>query len=129
MTSEDLEADKLLTAKINDLIDISERRHISRFSFFLDKRQCILAEDTAKRLGINNYMLYGGHSDAERCIVGFFPCIPDKEQFPVTAIEFKYRKQDKLSHRDFLGAIMALDIKRDTIGDIIVRDGSTVVFA
>ena len=48
--------------------------------------------------------------------------------FPVSALEFKYRKCDELSHRDFLGALMSLGIERETVGDILVDNGRTVVF-
>jgi RNA-binding protein YlmH len=33
-----------------------------------------------------------------------------------------------LSHRDFLGALLSLNIKRETIGDILVGDSNAVVF-
>ena len=50
------------------------------------------------------------------------------EDFPVTALEITFRKADKLTHRDFLGALMSLGIERDTVGDILVEDGRCVVF-
>lgn len=34
----------------------------------------------------------------------------------------------KLSHRDFLGALMGLGIKRESVGDILTADGYAVVF-
>ena len=52
----------------------------------------------------------------------------DQLTFPVSAIEFKYRPCDKLTHRDFLGTLMSLGIERDTVGDILVDNGRTVVF-
>ena len=33
-----------------------------------------------------------------------------------------YNNRDPLSHRDFLGSLMGLGIKREKIGDILVRD-------
>lgn len=42
-----------------------------------------------------------------------------------TAIKITYRPQDTLGHRDILGALMALGIERETIGDIIAGDMSS----
>ena len=56
-------------------------------------------------------------------------CYDDsKPEFPVSALEFRYRNCDKLTHRDFLGALMSLGIERETVGDILVEGGRTVVF-
>ena len=52
----------------------------------------------------------------------------DDDSFPVTALEFTYREQDDLRHRDFLGSLMALGIRRDTLGDILTGKGRTVIF-
>lgn len=41
---------------------------------------------------------------------------------------FNYREADKPSHRDFLGAVMSLEIKREMIGDILVGGKRTVIF-
>jgi len=40
-----------------------------------------------------------------------------------TALNIEYRSQDILGHRDILGAMMALGIERDTIGDIVAEEG------
>ena len=56
-------------------------------------------------------------------------CYDDiKPEFPVSALEFRYRNCDKLTHRDFLGDLMSLGIERETVGDILVEDGRTIVF-
>ena len=62
-----------------------------------------------------------------------FGALPDymdfeETQFPLQGVTITYRKQDKLTHRDFLGSLMGLMIKREMIGDILVSDGKTVVF-
>lgn len=38
-----------------------------------------------------------------------------------SALKIAYRPQDTLGHRDILGALMALGIERDTVGDIVVE--------
>jgi len=39
-----------------------------------------------------------------------------------TALKVSHRPQDTLGHRDILGALMALGIKREAIGDIIIGE-------
>ena len=39
-----------------------------------------------------------------------------------TALKIKWRSKDTLTHRDILGALMALGIERDTLGDIVFED-------
>lgn len=53
---------------------------------------------------------------------------PSREKFPVASLTLTFRRQDTLSHRDFLGALMALGIERETLGDILVEEGRAVLF-
>lgn len=41
---------------------------------------------------------------------------------------FSYRKEDKLTHRDFLGSFMAQGVERPVWGDILVGEGLSVAF-
>ena len=77
--------------------------------------------------GFLTYRFYGGYEDSERKVLGLY-FYDEIEDFPVTALEITFRKADKLTHRDFLGALMSLGIERDTVGDILVEDGRCVVF-
>ena len=45
------------------------------------------------------------------------------EDGPCAAVCAEFFTGDRLSHRDFLGALMGAGIKRETVGDIFVRDG------
>lgn len=122
--------DNVFAAKICDMVEFCKSKHSARYSFFLNERQCAIAEDVLEALGFFNYLLFGGFESASRKVLGIFPeyCEPDKDSFPITAVKFSYRKIDKLSHRDFLGAIMSKQIKRETVGDIIVDEGEAVAF-
>lgn len=99
-----------------------------QFLGFLSEEEAVYAE---KLLGEDNgYMFFGGYENAARVYLGAFPLgiIPSDKAFPISAITFSYRKQDILSHRDFLGAILALGIKREAIGDILIENGRAVCF-
>lgn len=120
--------DELFCSKIDDLISLSALRHKPCFSPFLTEREQHIALQYLSLVCCESFMLYGGYDECERKMLGVFYDEPSSEDFPVSAIEFKYRSCDKLSHRDFLGSLMGLGIERDTVGDILVSDGRTVVF-
>ncbi|MCM1226082.1 MAG: YlmH/Sll1252 family protein [Clostridium sp.] len=121
--------EKTFAARISDLIALSERRGMT-FTHFLNERQRFTAETELRRLGHENYCFYGGIENADRTMLCVFSdyCCPKNSDFPLSCITFKYKSSYKLSHRDFLGALTSLNIKRETIGDIIVGNGLAQVF-
>lgn len=122
--------DKILLNKISDWVYLAENKYITKFSFFLNEKQAMLCEKVLKSLKFDNYKFYGGYDKAERkvlCVYSQYDEI-DYNDFPIELLTFKYRPQDKLSHRDFLGVLMSLDIARNTVGDILLDDGCAVVF-
>lgn len=119
---------KRLVSRINDMIRLAEKRG-SVYSSFLNARECVLAEAELKRLMYDNYCFYGLFENAERKMLCVFKEYyqPENSDFPMTCLTFSYRKENKLTHRDFLGAIMALQIKRETVGDIVIGDGTAQI--
>lgn len=122
--------DKLLSGRIIDSIRACEEKYISKFSFFLDEHQQTLAKKVLASECCDGHLFFGGYEGAQRCILGIFPpyCERDFSSFPLKAVSFKYRKSDILTHRDFLGCLMALGIERNTLGDILVSEGQAVAF-
>lgn len=118
--------DSLFLSKIDDGVYLCEKRQRPYFFSFLTEREQALAEKHLKAEGFKTYAFFGGYDGAQRRVLGLFPY--DEEDFPVCALEFSYRKTDKPGHRDFLGALMALGVERETVGDILVEDGRCVVF-
>lgn len=114
------------------MLHLADAKNVRKFSAFLDGRQQLLAQQTIQAEGFQNYLLFGGlEEENERRILGVFPYYEDADPqlFPITPLSFIYRDSDKLTHRDFLGSFMSLNLKRETIGDILVGEGHTVVFA
>lgn len=66
---------------------------------------------------IPDYFLPEGYTERELC-----------ELIGIEAVCFRFRERDKLSHRDILGAVMSLGLKRDVIGDIYCIEGAAVVY-
>ena len=72
-------------------------------------------------------MAWGGSEDAERVILGFFPdfLTPDVQDFPVTPL--KISNVGGLNHRDVLGSVLGLGIKREMVGDIYFDADTAVI--
>lgn len=123
------EEERYLSAHIADLQRLSVRSGVPRFSAFLNEREAVVAENSVK----GRPCFYGGYDGAARVICGFVEDTYAEELaasdcFPIIPLTFTYRQRDKLSHRDFLGAILSLQIKRELVGDILAAEGYAVVF-
>jgi len=70
-------------------------------------------------------ILDGGFTDAER-VVPIFAQGDPREKY-LAAIELRFRPQDKISHRDILGAALALGFERSVLGDIQIREGQAIL--
>lgn len=71
-------------------------------------------------LGLSVYC-YGIFEDAERKIIAF--SCDEVWYYPVDLIKISTNsKFSKLQHKDYLGSVMALGIKREKIGDLILKN-------
>lgn len=87
--------------------------------------------ETKNAIGILNsnsdlkYRVDGGYKESERSMIFIYPFYMDYNDIDNTLrflqIEgnFKFRS---ISHKDYLGALMNLGIKREKVGDIIIHD-------
>ena len=127
--------ERYLYARISDLAALSRKTGVPRFSRFLNEREAMIAKSAAGSEHAKP-VFYGGFDDACRTVCGFFEgtyaeeMSPEetRELFPVSAVTFTFRKFDKLSHRDFLGAILGTGLERSVLGDIFVSEERAVVF-
>jgi len=75
-------------------------------------------------------VFYGGYKDAERVILINMPDYTTlEEENPLTVIRaIKAEGSRELTHRDYLGSLVGLGIKRELLGDILVReDGADII--
>ncbi len=90
---------------------------------FLDPRQLELAEAALKKRPDLAYTVYGGYPRAERNALYMFPDQHQGTLPPVTALVVKWPgRGDEIGHRDLLGAILALGLRRDQVGDIVMLE-------
>lgn len=115
--------DKLLLSKAYDALELAERRSAPRFVGFLNEHEAAFLQANISPRQDADY--YGGYDGAVRVMFGAGAA---REDFPITALQFSHRPEYPLSHRDYLGALMALGIRRDTVGDILVDDDRAVIF-
>ena len=107
-----------------------------QFFGFLDLNEQNILHNLPKEPEVE-VLLYGGFPTAERKMAGFFPVErvdlqQKKAIFPIELIRLlpKHPKfAQKLSHRDFLGAVMNLGVERSQVGDLIVKESEQNVEA
>ncbi len=124
------EEEKLLLARAEDTVRLSEARSCPKFLGFLDETQAARVAEFAVARHVR-FTMYGGFPDAERVFFGVCPPWAEElcqSDFPITPLTLRFRKGLMLSHRDVLGALMGLKLKRESVGDILVEDGRAVVF-
>ncbi|MDO5479338.1 MAG: YlmH/Sll1252 family protein, partial [Clostridia bacterium] len=116
------EEEKLMLAKAFDAYTFSGKRNMPYFTGFLSPADRALAEIAFKTADMS---FYGGFPEAERSVLGF--AAEGEDGFPVCIIKSE-GDFSSLSHRDFLGSLMALGITRDNIGDIVKKDECCYIF-
>lgn len=74
--------------------------------------------------------LFGGYEDAERQMAGFAPARETLQEtdFPMTALEIRWPRQSAPRHRDLLGSVMGLGVKRQCLGDIVFLEERAYLF-
>ena len=123
------EEERYLSAHIADMQRLAVKSGVPRFSMFLNEREAAVARYAVR----GELAFFGGYDGAARTVCGvlegtYAQEMSQEDVFPVGAVTFTFRKSDKLTHREFLGALLSLEIKRELLGDILVAEGYAVVF-
>lgn len=117
--------DRLLVSKLLDKAELSEKTGGPAHTGFLDPRQQSLLDKALEGIDIE-YDFYGGYVGAERAIAIFRPDFYEPEDDERNAyfrvLNLRPNKREGLTHRDYLGSLMGLGIKREKTGDIIVAE-------
>lgn len=120
---------QILKNRFKELYDRSRNRGIYFYSEFLNLYEQTVLFNEIKY----GFTLYGGFEDAERKLA----CFGDENEFgyapapPIALVKVSPLSQkfsDDLTHRDFLGSLIGLGIKRETLGDIIITGNTAYVF-
>ena len=128
--------DKILLAHVLDKIEMCEKRNKIEYTDFLDLAQIELVQKFINKIRIENYMSFGGFEQAERKIFVIYPekfnsSIVKKNLsniIQIVRIELPEDLKGRYTHRDYLGAVIKLGVKREKVGDIIVdNDGADII--
>ncbi len=133
LTKSQKDEDKLLIAKTLDKIKLVEARNRFENTDFLDLSQKYLLEDILNKRKVSNYKFFGGFEQAERTILFLFPDTYSNDKIfgqvmSVIRITLPKELWKTFEHGTYLGALMKLGVKREKVGDILVRDdGADIV--
>lgn len=121
--------DDCFLAHLRDLTRSANQSGAPRFTTFLTPGEIALLPQV-RQSGVAQ-TLWGGWTDAERKMLCLHPdtYAPELDAFPLSCVAITYRRQDTLSHRDLLGAVLALGLERAVVGDILVDEGCAHLFA
>lgn len=137
------DAHKLLVSRIADSLERSERGELVCGNFLTPGEAAISREFLREMRSEKKAFFYGGYADAERVRMFVIPSYlsdmdgeacelafsyyPEEMAGAVRAIKIEGSGYRKLSHRDYLGSLLALGIERSSIGDIAVLDDFSAV--
>lgn len=120
--------EELLKKRFKELANKSYTRNIPVFTNFLGLLELSAFHESSRDFSHVPYELNGGTDFAERVVVQFGGF---ELPYPIACIHVKpvqKKFSDTLTHRDFLGALVNLGIKRELLGDIIIHDNEAFVF-
>ncbi|OPJ56883.1 YlmH family RNA-binding protein [Alkalithermobacter paradoxus] len=115
-----------LKAKMYKVIDKAQwviKNHECKSTDFLDPYELKNAISILNSSDDVRYSIFGGYEGAERNIILIYPYYMDNISCPIKALQisgdFRFKE---VSHRDYLGSILGLGIKREKIGDILIHE-------
>lgn len=122
-----------LKKRLTELARRSYEQGIYTFTPFLGLSQQQAFYEIQREVAYAGVGLEGGSPVCERRMIRFGSAerLGYEEEYPIQCVRIAPvapKFAEKLTHRDFLGAIMNLGIERDTVGDIFVQDKAAMVF-
>lgn len=123
------EDEKLIISKLFDKIEALEKTNKIQITDFLTPVESHLLNKVLNNINFNLYKIYGGVDSSERNLIILFPSkmeeIIKQENFDYNSICSCVRISnidEILEHKNILGGLIKLGIKREKIGDIVVHE-------
>lgn len=119
-----------LEARVTDAVRLAVSGGRPHFVGFLNENEAKRAAGLLAHGPDASILFWGGHPEAERVVFGAFPDFmePQTDAFPIAVLTAVFRRQDRLTHRDFLGALLHAGLERSSLGDILTEEGRAVIF-
>mgnify|MGYP000155940191 CR=1 FL=1 len=123
----------LVLRKVIDKLERVIENHSIEYTDFLDPYQRRLCYSIINRFSEVSFIEEGGLQNSERKFIIIYPVYIEQNliESPIIALRidgnFKFKE---LTHRDYLGSLMSLGIKREKIGDILIHKeyGNVITF-
>lgn len=130
-----------LVSHILDLKEKAATESVVTSSSFLsvDELSAVIKTERVNNQYVDTFY-YGGYGEAERKAAIFVPkfygvdedtldeFLNTNECNPLQLLSVKKDRFSSLSHRDYLGALMGLGVKREVTGDIILNEDGCSIF-
>ena len=127
--------ERFLMRHIEDLAHTAFSRGIARYSCFLSDREQELARAALGHADVHEgWRFDGGWPDAERKVLCLEPEYSYGES-PIRCVRLQCRALAGAAipaHKDYLGSLMGLELRREALGDIVLpadQPGTAYVFA
>lgn len=125
-----------IETKIKRLLDTIikvDKNHIIMSTDFLSPELIVYIESIFFNFRDLSYKLFGGYDEAEYQKLIVYPDYISEDQIDldklISVLDIEYNvKFGEIGHRDVLGSLMGLGIKREKVGDILVENGRAQVF-
>jgi RNA-binding protein YlmH len=117
--------EKRLIARLDELVQKAVHG-VGGQSDFLDLRQQELARAVAVNEQAIDWHLNGGYAEAERKRLVVIPPweLEADARIAYLRIIHKEFQEQSIGHRDYLGAVLNLGLKREKLGDIVVQNNT-----
>ena len=115
---------KQVLVRVLDKAEVVLKRHEVKTTDFLTPAQAKHAKQILNGIDDISFIVMGGYVDAERALIVIYPDYLEQYSLEpaVAALEIVGNCQfHNITHRDYLGAILGLGLKREKIGDIILQ--------
>lgn len=123
--------EKQFVSRLEDRLERVEERYQEEVTDFLEPRLQLVAEEFLRSRKFQRYLFCGGYDRAERKRLVLFPeyTEPSCELAEIRLFRFSGKLDFvSVSHRDFLGAVMSLGLRRDKFGDLLVTEKGCDLF-
>ncbi len=113
---------KQIAIRIIDLASQVLKKHEPAFSDFMSPQDQDVASRVLSQIPDLQHMFFGGYDDAEYMMLGLFPdwMVYDTSDFPISIVDVTLK--EAVDHREVLGSVLGLGIKREKIGDLVIYD-------
>ncbi len=119
--------ERVLLGHILDKYEQCRLRGLPTNTAFLSPAEAQSALELLRAAAVHDgFALLGGYERAERKMLFFLPDWQEEADSgdELAFLRARWHESEAPTHRDLLGSLMALGITRDTLGDILVSEGS-----